>query len=113
MTTSLNPLLFTSWLAGSWFPTRDQTQGSRSESAESSPLDCQGIPRDDILVWDLRLDRMAVRVSLNITVLPGLPLIRRRKWQPTPVFLPGESHGKRSLAGYHPWDSKSQTGLCD
>ena len=24
----------------------------------------------------------------------------RRKWQPTPAFLPGESHGHRSLAGY-------------
>ena len=27
----------------------------------------------------------------------------RRKWQPTPVFLSGESHGQRSLAGYNPW----------
>ena len=27
---------------------------------------------------------------------------RRRKWQPTPVFLPGESHGQRSVVGYHP-----------
>ena len=26
----------------------------------------------------------------------------RRSWQPTPVFLPGESHGQRSLAGYVP-----------
>ena len=26
----------------------------------------------------------------------------RRKWQPTPVFLPGESHGLRSLVGYNP-----------
>ena len=26
----------------------------------------------------------------------------RRKWQPTPVFLHGESHGQRSLAGYSP-----------
>ena len=26
----------------------------------------------------------------------------RRKWQPTPVFLPGESHGRRSLVGYSP-----------
>ena len=26
----------------------------------------------------------------------------RRKWQPIPVFLPGESHGHRSLAGYSP-----------
>ena len=27
----------------------------------------------------------------------------RRKWQPTPVFLPGEFHGQRSLEGYSPW----------
>ena len=27
----------------------------------------------------------------------------RRAWHPTPVFLPGESHGQRSLAGYSPW----------
>ena len=26
----------------------------------------------------------------------------RRKWQPTPVFLPGKCHGQRSLAGYSP-----------
>ena len=30
----------------------------------------------------------------------------RRKWQFTPVFLPGKSHGQRSLAGYNPWGSK-------
>ena len=30
----------------------------------------------------------------------------RRKWQPTPVLLPGESHGQRSLAGYSPWGSQ-------
>ena len=30
----------------------------------------------------------------------------RRKWQPTPVFLPGEFHGQRSLAGYRPWGHK-------
>ena len=27
----------------------------------------------------------------------------RRTWQPTPVFLPGDSHGQRSLEGYSPW----------
>ena len=27
----------------------------------------------------------------------------RRKWQPTPVFLPGKSHGQRGLAGYSSW----------
>ena len=30
----------------------------------------------------------------------------RRAWQPTPVFLPGESHGQRSLQGYSPWGGK-------
>ena len=33
----------------------------------------------------------------------------RRKGQPTPVFLPGKSHGQRSLVGYSPWGHKSQT----
>ena len=27
-------------------------------------------------------------------------------WVPTPVFLPGESHGQRRLAGYSPWGHK-------
>ena len=27
-------------------------------------------------------------------------------WQPTPAFLPGESHGQRSLEGYSPWGHK-------
>ena len=30
----------------------------------------------------------------------------RRKWQPTPVFLPGESHGQRNLVNYSPWSSQ-------
>ena len=39
--------------------------------------------------------------------IPGLGRFRWRKaWQPTPVFLPGESHGPRSLAGYSPWGCK-------
>ena len=28
------------------------------------------------------------------------------KWQPTPVLLPGKSHGQRSLVGYGPWGRK-------
>ena len=36
--------------------------------------------------------------SLGVGKIPW-----RRKWQPTPVFLPGKSHGQRSLAGYSPW----------
>ena len=31
------------------------------------------------------------------------PSIRRRQWHPTPVLLPGKSHGRRSLVGCHLW----------
>ena len=30
--------------------------------------------------------------------------LRRRQWHPTPVLLPGKSHGRRSLVGCSPWD---------
>ena len=36
----------------------------------------------------------------------------RRKWQPTPVILPGEFHGQRSLAGYSPWGCK-ESGIIE
>ena len=35
----------------------------------------------------------------------------RRKWQTTPVLLPGKSHGQRRLVSYSPWRQKSQTPL--
>ena len=40
-------------------------------------------------------------------LIPGLgrqPGVRT--WLPTPVFLPGKSHGQRNVAGYSPWDGK-------
>ena len=37
----------------------------------------------------------------------------RRKWQPTPVFLPGESHGRRSLVGCSRWGLEGWTWLSD
>ena len=36
----------------------------------------------------------------------GLKIPWRRTWQPTPIFLPGKSHGQRSLVGYSSWDYK-------
>ena len=43
--------------------------------------------------------------------IPGLGRFPwRRKWQPTPVFLPGKSYGQRTLVGYSPWGrSESDT----
>ena len=39
--------------------------------------------------------------------------IWRRHWRPTPVLLPGKSHGRRSLVGCSPWVTKSRTQLSD
>ena len=39
-------------------------------------------------------------VSLSFVVSISL----RRQWHPTPVLLPGKSHGQRSLVGCSPWD---------
>ena len=36
----------------------------------------------------------------------GLKMPWRRKWQPTPVLLPGKSHGQRSLVDCSSWDRK-------
>ena len=58
------------------------------------------------LPWWLRQQKICLQCKR-----PGFnPWIRkipwRREWQPTPVFLPGESHGHSSLAGDSPWCCK-------
>ena len=50
--------------------------------------------------------------GLNLQKMTFLA-IWRWKWQPTPVLLPGESHGQRSLAGYSPRGHRSQTPFSD
>ena len=58
------------------------------------------------LPWWLRWKRLCLqcrRPRFNPSV-GNIPW--RREWQPTPVFLPGESHGQRSLVGYSPWCRK-------
>ena len=66
-----------------------------------------------------------LRTALAGSGFPGIPVVKnppaaqetlipplgqedplRREWLPTPVFLPGESHGQRSLVGYSPWGLK-------
>ena len=43
------------------------------------------------------------RARFLLLLSPIEPGIRRRPWQPTPVLLPGKSHGRRSLVGCSPW----------
>ena len=48
------------------------------------------------------LHKKLVESAWYDTVVLTLGSNWRRKWQPTPVFLPGESHGRRSMVGYSP-----------
>ena len=66
------------------------------------------IPRLLLVIWSLVAQM--VRICLQCR-RPGFhPWVRkipwRREWQPTPVLLPGQSHGQRSLVGYSPWGLK-------
>ena len=43
--------------------------------------------------------------------IPVLKILWRSKWQPTPVFLPGKSHGQRSLVCCSPWGHRVRYNL--
>ena len=45
-------------------------------------------------------------ITLVIVIVITEPYWWRRKWKPTPIFLPRESHGQRNLVGYSPWGCK-------
>ena len=51
--------------------------------------------KDEVLTW---------KWLVSHGILSGYP--QRKKWQPTPVFLPEESHGQRTLLGCSPWVAK-------
>ena len=56
-------------------------------------------------VW--LVDSNCLRYSYIEYVNPWVGKIPwRRAWQATPVLLPGNTHGQRSLAGYSPWSHK-------
>ena len=42
-------------------------------------------------------------LKMHLYLLSSFAFSRRRQWHPTPVLLPGKSHGRRSLVGCSPW----------
>ena len=56
------------------------------------PLQYSGLENSMDCPWDRKKSDMTERLSLHFTSLP--------------VFLPGKSHGQRSLVGYSPWGHK-------
>ena len=86
-------------------------QGRRGGKAETEVL---GLSNDDGgFPGGSGVKNLPTHVG-DVGLIPGLGRFPwKRKWQPTPVFLPGKPHGQRSLAGYSLWDLKSQTWLSD
>ena len=80
-----------------------QSHSSFSLWIFSSALGTKGFPSDSVVKESACQYRRHGRCGFN-------PWVRKmawkRKWQPTPVFLPGKSHGQRSLVGYCPWGCK-------
>ena len=74
-------------LCQSWAILQSYTELPRRQSGKESVCQCRRHRRSGFDPWAWKIHW-------------------RRKWQPTPVFLPGESHGQRNLAGYIPWGCK-------
>ena len=70
-----------------WMPTQEALRGFPAGDSGKNPAASVG--------------NMRLRFNPWVGKIPW-----RRAWQPTPVFLPGESHGQRSLVGYSPWGCK-------
>ena len=67
-----------------------------------------GFPGGSVIKW-IHLPIQEMGVWFLVWEVPW-----RRKWQCTPVFLPGKSHGQGSLTGYSPWGwQKNRTWLND
>ena len=82
----------------SWFPLLSKTA---SDKWYYSPPD--GNSQVTLVVKNLPASAGDKRCRFHLWV-GKIPC--SRKWQPTPVFLPGKSHGQRSLAGFSPWGCK-------
>ena len=83
----------------------DLFQTPRQHSSLALPIGNKGLPR-----W-LSSEESACDAGAtgDEGSTPGCvgKILWRRKWQPIPVFLPGESHGQWSLVGYSPWVTES------
>ena len=85
------------------FQPRDQTQSPtlQADSLPAEPPERNISPQQ----WDIPFTKCYSFPFHNITnrIMPQCIIIQRRQWRPTPVLLPGKSHGWRSLVGCSPW----------
>ena len=87
---------WTQWIwALPWNMVENMEESSTICTAESSCLHSYKI------LWKLKKNGQKLIHNYGLILSSW-----RSKWQPTPVFLPGESHGWRSLVGCRPWGHK-------
>ena len=55
------------------------------------------------LIWNGLQDRVLSEKAKCKKNIYGYTTLQRRKWHPTPVLLPGKSHGRRNVVGCRPW----------
>ena len=66
----------------------------------------------DLLTVQGTLKSLLQHHSSKASIIRRSAFFRRRQWHPTPILLPGKSHGRRSLVGYSPWNTPGQnTGV--
>ena len=109
----LAPLLMLPWENPKLYKEQKQKQRSMV-SASLLPLHGVNLVTFTFSCWETLMDRRdwwaAVhgvaksRTRLSDFTFTFTVMHWRRKWQPTPVFLPGESQGRGSLVGCHLWD---------
>ena len=69
--------------------------------------------RQSLIIW-VHMTSLVAQMVKNLPAIWEIQVLSlgwddplEKEWQPTPVFLPGEFHGQRSLAGYSPWGCRA------
>ena len=102
---------------------KTESEVTQSCPTLSDPMDCSppgssipGIFQARVLEWGAIAFSIIIgdwNAKVGSDLLKTTQLIQRRRWHPTPVLLPGKSHGWRSLVGCSPWGRYSQARLSD
>ena len=65
--------------------------------------DCTGLHSHQQYMWASFSPQPFQHLLFLVVLIIAILMARRRQWHPTPVLLPGKSHGRRSLVGCSPW----------
>ena len=76
---------------------------STNEAVTTEHLNAKKTQKTDLIPFTKINSKLITDLNVRCKIMKSLEDNWRRKWQPTPVFLPGESHGRRSLVCCSPW----------